>query len=150
MEIIKNITAVESFLVRQPVLRAGKPLESCQFDGDDLETTQHFGLFIDEKLIGIVSVFNTKSAVLIASNQFQIRGMAILPKFQKQGFGEKLMLHCEEYIRNQKGTLIWFNARENAVSFYEKLHYKKIGAPFAIADIGLHYLMKKEMDYPTK
>ena len=53
-------------------------------------------------------------------------------------------------MRNQKGTLIWFNARENAVSFYEKLHYIKIGAPFAIADIGLHYLMKKEMDSPTK
>jgi ribosomal protein S18 acetylase RimI-like enzyme len=148
MEIIKNITAVDSFLVRQLVLRPGKPLESCHFDGDNLETTKHFGLFIDKKLIGIVSVFNNKNTTFISPNQFQIRGMAILPKFQKQGFGEKLMLHCEEYIQNQKGSLTWFNARENAVSFYEKLHYKKIGAPFAIADIGLHYLMKKEIDYP--
>ena len=148
MEIIKKISAPETFLVRQPVLRPDKPLESCQFDGDTLETTQHFGLFMDEKIIGVVSVFYNKNTTFISPNQFQIRGMAILPKFQKQGFGEKLMNHCEEHIQNQKGTLIWFNARENAVSFYEKLHYKKTGEPFLIADIGLHYLMKKEIDYP--
>ncbi len=148
MEIIKNITVSETFLVRQPVLRPGKALKSCEFEGDNLETTNHFGLFIDEKLIGIVSVFYNKNATFISPNQFQIRGMAILPKFQKQGFGQKLVNHCEEYIQDQKGTLIWFNARENAVSFYEKLHYKKIGDPFLIADIGLHYLMKKEMVYP--
>ncbi len=148
MEIIKNISANETFLVRHPVLRAEKPIESCQFDGDALKTTQHFGLFIDEKLIGVVSLFNNKNTTFISPNQFQIRGMAILPKFQKQGFGKKLVNHCEEYIQNQKDTLIWFNARENAVSFYEKLHYKKIGDPFSITDIGLHYLMKKEIDYP--
>ena len=94
------------------------------------------------------SVFNNKNTTFISPNQFQIRGMAIVPKFQKRGFGQKLVNHCEEFIQNQKGTLIWFNARENAVSFYEKLHYKKIGDPFAIAEIGLHYLMKKEIDYP--
>lgn len=148
MEIIKNITAVESFLVRQPVLRPEKSLESCHFDGDNLETTKHFGLFIDEKLIGIVSVFTSKNSAFTSTTQFQIRGMAVLPKFQKQGFGEKLMRHSEEYILNQKGTLTWFNARENAVPFYEKLHYKKVGPPFVIADIGLHYLMKKEIIYP--
>ncbi len=148
MEIIKNISINETFLVRHPALRAGKPIESCNFDGDELETTQHFGLFKDEKLIGVVSLFNNKNTTFIYPNQFQIRGMAILPKFQKQGFGQKLVNHCEEYIQDQKGTLIWFNARENAVSFYEKLLYKKVGDPFSIADIGLHYLMKKEIDCP--
>ena len=148
MEVIKNISTKETFLVRQPVLRSGKPIESWQFEGDNLKTTLHFGLFIDEKLIGIVSVYSNKNTTFISPNQFQIRGMAILPKFQKRGFGKKLVNHCEEFIQNQKGTLIWLNARENAVSFYEKLHYKKIGDPFAIADIGLHYLMKKEIDDP--
>lgn len=42
MAIIKKISSSETFLVRQPVLRAGKPLESCRFDGDDLEITHHF------------------------------------------------------------------------------------------------------------
>ncbi|WP_227871652.1 hypothetical protein [Flavobacterium kingsejongi] len=40
---IKKITSEATYAVRQPVLRAGMPLESCIFDGDDLNTTEHFG-----------------------------------------------------------------------------------------------------------
>jgi ribosomal protein S18 acetylase RimI-like enzyme len=71
--------------------------------------------------------------------------MAVLPEFQKKGFGEDLVKHCEKYIKSLNGPLIWFNARENAVLFYEKLGYNKIGNPFSIADIGIHFLMKKEI-----
>jgi len=145
MEFIKNINAKETFLIRHPVLREGKPVESCHFNGDNLETTVHFGYFKDRNLIGVVSLFNSKNTNFISEIQFQIRGMAILPLFQKQGIGKKLISHCEEFLQNKKDSLIWFNARENAVSFYEKLYFIKIGAPFTIPDIGLHYLMKKKL-----
>jgi GNAT superfamily N-acetyltransferase len=145
MEIILNIPSFLTFAVRQPVLREGKPIESCHFDGDDLETTSHFGLYLNENLIGVVSVFKIINPTFISANQFQIRGMAILPQHQSKGFGQSLVKHCEEYIKNQNGTLIWFNSRENAISFYEKLGYQKVGNPFYIADIGIHYIMKKEI-----
>ena len=54
---IKKITASETIAVRHPVLRNGKPVESCRFDGDDLETTQHFGYFDGGKLVGVISLF---------------------------------------------------------------------------------------------
>lgn len=146
MEIIKNITALETISVRQPVLRAGKPIESCHFDGDDLPTTQHFGLYYHENLVGVVSVYLKPCTLFIASNQYQIRGMAILSEYQKRGFGEKLLQYCEKYIKSQKGTLIWFNARVSAVAFYEKSNYKKIGDSFQIAEVGPHYLMVKKID----
>ena len=142
---IQNISSTDTFLVRHPVLRDGKPIESCVFDGDNLPSTKHFGLFIEEKLVGVVSVFKNNNAIFNIENQFQIRGMAVLPEFQKKGFGEDLVKHCEKYVKSLNGTLIWFNARENAVPFYEKLGYNKIGNPFSIADIGIHYLMKKEI-----
>lgn len=145
MKNIQNISSKDTFSVRHPVLRAGKPIESCQFEGDNLPTTTHFGLFVDQKLIGVASVFKNKNSNFNFENQFQIRGMAVLLEFQKTGFGKDLVQHCEAYIKNQKGTLIWFNARENAVPFYEKLGYNKHGNPFSIADIGIHYLMKKEI-----
>ena len=145
MENIKNISSTDTFPVRQPVLRPGKPIESCQFDGDELPSTSHFGLFINEKLIGVVSVFTNKNTIFSIENQFQIRGMAVLPEFQKKGYGADLVKHCEEFVKNQKGNLIWFNARENAVPFYEKLGYAILGVPFNIADIGIHYIMKKEL-----
>lgn len=145
MKYLHEISFSDTFSVRHPVLRAGKPLDSCHFDGDELVSTKHFGLFVDNFLIGVVSVFKNNSAIFIASNQYQIRGMAVLADFQKKGYGADLVKHCEDYVLQQKGTLIWFNARENAVTFYEKLNYSKIGNPFNIADIGLHYIMKKEI-----
>ena len=51
----------------------------------------------------------------------------------------------EHYVLNEKNDLIWFNAREKAVGFYERLGYKKNGNPFSIADIGIHYLMFKKI-----
>ena len=126
MDIIKNITALETILIRQPVLRAGRSIESCHFEGDDLPSTKHFGIYYDKKLVGVVSVFSKINSIFNSPNQFQLRGMAILSEFQKRGFGEKLLQHCEDYIKSQNGSMIWFNARVTAVSFYEKSHYKKI------------------------
>jgi len=145
MKEIKKISSRDTFLVRHPILREGKPVEGCQFDGDDLQTTTHFGLFIDTNITGVLSVFKNNNVIFNSENQFQIRGMAILKDFQRKGFGDELIKHAEEYIKSQFGKLIWFNARESAVPFYEKLGYIKIGEPFYIADIGIHYIMKKEI-----
>jgi len=145
MKEIKKISSRDTFLVRHPILREGKPVESCQFDGDDLQTTTHFGLFIDTNITGVLSVFKNNNVIFNSENQFQIRGMAILKDFQRKGFGDELIKHAEVYIKSQFGKLIWFNARESAVPFYEKLGYIKIGEPFFIADIGIHYNMKKEI-----
>ncbi len=144
IEIIE-IPYQETFSVRHPVLREGKPIESCLFDGDDLKTTKHFGAFVDKKIVGVVSVYNNKNANFKAVNSFQIRGMAVLKKIQKKGFGELLVQHCEKYVTEQNGDLIWFNAREIAVGFYEKLNYVKWGDPFVIADVGIHYIMFKKL-----
>ena len=145
MEKIQNISSNATYIVRNPVLRPEQPIESCIFEGDDLETTSHFGLFINDELIGVVSVFKNNSSIFNVENQFQIRGMALLQQHQKKGYGTLLVKHCERFIISQKSNLIWFNARKNAVPFYEKLGYNKIGNPFSIADIGIHYVMKKEI-----
>lgn len=144
MKKITEITSEETFSVRSPVLREGLPIESCIFEGDNLTSTKHFGLFFDEKLTAIVSVFKNNNSTFNQENQFQIRGMAVLMEFQKLGFGKELVLHCEQFIKNQNGTLIWFNARESAALFYEKLGYEKIGNLFNSEGVGLHYIMKKE------
>ena len=145
MTLIKEIHFQETFEVRHPVLRAGRPIETCYFDGDELETTKHFGAFVDEKLTGVLSVYKNKNGNFKAVNPFQIRGMAVLNEFQKKGIGELLVQHCEEDVAAQKGDLIWFNARELAVGFYQKLNYSKLGDSFLIADVGIHYLMHKKL-----
>jgi ribosomal protein S18 acetylase RimI-like enzyme len=142
---IKEISAFETIIVRHPVLRFGKPIESCRFDGDDLPTTTHFGLFYEDQLSAVISVFQAKNNLFPEVNQFQIRGMAVLEHHQKKGFGEALLKYCENQIRNKSGKIIWFNAREAAVGFYEKSKYQRVGNGFEIADIGIHYVLFKKL-----
>ncbi|MDX6183845.1 GNAT family N-acetyltransferase [Flavobacterium sp. Fl-77] len=147
MNNIKEITPKETHIVRHSVLRKGKPIESCHFDGDDLNTTHHFGLFSEENLTGIISLFSTSNAIFATQKQAQIRGMAVLETHQKRGIGEALVKHAEKHcIENQVNT-IWFNARTAAVKFYEKLGYQVVGKPFDIKEVGEHYLMYKELKY---
>ncbi|MBW1657015.1 GNAT family N-acetyltransferase [Flavobacterium quisquiliarum] len=142
---IKEIPSKETYAVRQPVLRKGKPIESCIFDGDDLETTHHYGLFDNKNLIGIISLFKKINPIFAERNQAQIRGMAVLETHQKKGFGEALVKHCETYCNENKVDLIWFNARTAAVGFYQKMNYQPQGDAFDIKDVGEHYLMFKRL-----
>ena len=142
---IKEISAFETIIVRHPVLRFGRPIETCRFEGDDLPTTSHFGLFYEDQLSAVISVFEAKSILFFEENQFQIRGMAVLEQHQKKGFGEALLKYCENQIRNNRVEIIWFNARQTAIGFYEKYQYQKIGDGFEIADIGIHYVLFKKL-----
>jgi len=144
MAIIKKIATTETYPVRLPVLRKGKPVESRRFDGDDLETTLHFGLFLDQELVGIVSLFQKKALFSWKKKQFQIRGMAVLDNHRKKDFGKALIIQCEEECKNQGADLIWFNARMEACGFYEKMGYQKTGTAFAIPDVGEHIIMFKK------
>lgn len=143
MFIIKKITAFETYTVRQEVLRKGKPIETCYFNGDNDSTTTHFGLFEDENIIGVVSVYKTNSLLFTDEIQYQIRGMAVLENFQNKGYGEQILKAAEKFCWEEKANLIWFNAREKAVSFYSKLKYKIVGNSFDIPDVGIHFVMFK-------
>jgi GNAT superfamily N-acetyltransferase len=140
---IKEIQSSETYLVRQEELRKGKPLETCHFEGDDAETTMHFGIELNEKIIGIVSVYQVNSQLFFNENQFQIRGMAVLEAHQQKGYGALLIERAEKYCFEKNASVIWFNAREKAVPFYEKNGYQTKGNSFEIPEVGIHFVMFK-------
>ena len=142
---IKQITSLETFPVRHPVLRPGKPVESCIFQGDDDEGTIHLGVFNDDAVVGVLSIFEANGPLFEGKAQYQLRGMAVLPEYQKKGLGELLMQAAEDNISAKGGEVIWFNAREIAVGFYKKMGYAITGEPFSIGDIGIHYVMYKQL-----
>lgn len=142
---IKNIVADETYPVRHPVLRTNKPIDTCQFDGDALETTTHFGLFEQNKLVGVVTIMMSKNPVFQHEIQFQMRGMAVLSDFQGKGFGAQLVKSVEKSLESYESAVLWFHARAVAVPFYLKMGFKIIGKPFEIADIGVHHIMFKNL-----
>jgi len=142
---IKLIDHAKTYLVRHPVLREGRPVEDCIFEGDELETTLHFGLFKDNHLIAVASFMENANPLFLEQNQFQLRGMAVLKEFQGTGVGHKILNHAEHILKQKSASVIWCNARETAVNFYKKNQFKIFGEPFTIPKIGLHYIMKKTL-----
>ena len=141
--IIKKISATETHAVRHPVLRAGKPLDSCIFEGDDYENTFHLGLYVDQKLATVASFLKNNHPLIPEKHQYQLRGMSVLHEFQKKGLGKEILNHAEALLKQENTEVIWCNAREVAVNFYQNCNFNIIGEPFVIKDIGLHFIMNK-------
>lgn len=141
---IREISSEETIEVRHSVLRIGKPRESSVFVNDDDASTIHLGLFLDDQLIGVVSLFDA-STLLMVGKQYQLRGMAILKEFQRKGYGRVLLQEIESYCQRVCCDLLWFNARESALAFYQALDYKIISPSFMIENIGIHYVMAKSL-----
>lgn len=139
---VSRISAVQTRVVRQPVLRPGLPVSSCVFDGDSLLTTVHFGVFLDQNLVGVVTLL-ANNHPYFPGKQLQLRGMAVLNHCQGLGLGKKLLEACEQYAHENHYPLIWCNARTSAKNFYARFGYLIQGDEFVIEGVGPHYVMYK-------
>lgn len=135
---VKLLPIDDVYPIRHAVLRKGKPFESCKFDHDLDNTTTHYGVFQDNKLAGVATILKNDYHQIKAASQYQLRGMAVLDAFQGKGLGSYLVKHI---IKNYKSSIIWCNAREKAVPFYNKNQFIVIGSAFDIPKIGSHYVM---------
>ena len=141
---IKTISSKETYPVRKIVLRPNQDEKSVIFEGDDLEDTSHFGLYVNEKLVSITSIYK-RPLKDYDLNGWQLRAMATLPEYQGKGFGKKLLSACIKHVEENNGSYIWCNARKNAVNYYKKFDFKIISDEFEITSIGLHFIMVRKM-----
>lgn len=84
----------------------------------------HFGLYLNHILTGVVSLF-------IDGENAQFRKLAILPEFQKQGLGLKLMEYLIDFCRIQNVKRLFCNARVSAIPFYKKLGFEQEGKTYS-------------------
>ncbi|HFS67018.1 MAG TPA: GNAT family N-acetyltransferase [Flavobacteriia bacterium] len=139
---IKEIDATETYPVRLKVLKTNKNYQ-YKYQGDFDEKTKHFGVFDTNNLIGIVSVMETNHPKLV-NNAIQLRGMAIDEAYQKKGIGKLLVRHIEKKYSNK--DLIWCNARDYAVGFYNSLGFSIFGKKFYIKNVCDHFVMYKNLN----
>ena len=117
--IIKEIDAKDTYPLRHNVLNPERRINEVSRPGDELAT--HFGAFVENVLIGIISIYNEDLGGNCSNNHFRIRGMAVEKKEQGNGIGSALVNHAIQHISLQDWKIIWCNSRSNAVPFYEKL-----------------------------
>lgn len=141
---VKQIDFKDTYPIRHQMLRPGKPVETCHFDGDDDDLSFHLGAFIDDKLASVASFYlKAHPEIKNAEYQYQLRGMATLPEYQHQGLSRALLKAAFPIIQNNHVNLLWCNARVEASGFYQKVGFEKVSEEFLIPDVGPHYLMAK-------
>lgn len=147
---LRPITPEEAYTVRLRELRKGGTLEDCRFDGDQLETTVHLGGFHDNTLAAVGSFLKNDHTLHSLTNAYQLRGMAVLEKYWRKGYGQELLSYGEQLFSEKNIDFIWMNARKNAFGFYEKLGYSRIGSIFEVPEIGTHQVLFKKISQHPK
>lgn len=145
---IKQIEATQTYPLRIKILRKGIR-KNFHFLGDNKSSTFHLGAFQKNTIIGIVTFIQKEHPKLNGKLSYQLRGMAVSKKHQNKGVGKLLIEKSYHYLREKKCSLVWCNAREVALGFYENLSFKKVGKSFQIPGIGKHYSMYLEFNTNT-
>ena len=142
---IKQINGLETIPIRHIVLRKGKPIETCTFPEDNLNSSFHFGLYYQKKIVGVCSFLLDQSPSFKEPKQYRLRAMAVLEDYQGFHFGKQLLTHGVHFLKEKEIKRLWFNARVIALNFYKNNGFETIGNVFNIPTVGDHYLMHKKL-----
>lgn len=108
---IRNVDLDLIWKIRQEVMYPQEELSYVQLPEDG--TGEHLGLYVNDQLVSIVSLFEYGPEV-------QFRKFATLVNEQGKGYGSMLL----EYVMDQASSggkqMIWCNARVNASPFYQR------------------------------
>lgn len=127
---IRTIPHQHTWPIRHAVMWPNKPLAYIKLPEDESGT--HFGLFLQDRLVAVVSVF-------IHGHEAQFRKLATMVPEQGKGYGTLLLQHLFEYLKQQNATKVWCNARANATSFYRK--FGMVSTPKKFKKGGLDYVV---------
>jgi GNAT superfamily N-acetyltransferase len=117
---VRPIAAADTHSLRHAVLRDSSPNAMLDFEGDDEPTTLHLGAFQGEALVGIATFLHRPcSDTPDATHAVQLRGMAVLPTLQSGGVGTVLLQAAIERLRGNGVDVLWANARDSALGFYQ-------------------------------
>ena len=131
---IKEVSIDQILPIRQQVMWPDKPIDFVRVPED--EHGIHFGLFVEENLISVVSVF-------IRGQEAQFRKFATLEQFQGKGYGSKLLQYIFDFLEEKNTSRIWCNARISKAGFYQKFRMKETEITFEKA--GIDYVVMERV-----
>src|ERR1700722_6543316 len=108
---IEQITPELTWRLRRDVLYPDAEIPDMEMEVD--REGVHFGAFVDNKLAGVISLFQDGSV-------FQFRKFAVDLVFQNKGVGTGLLNYVTDFAIQNGGVKLWCNARLDAEGFYLK------------------------------
>jgi GNAT superfamily N-acetyltransferase len=132
--------------LRLRVLRPGGTEADCHFPSDHVPGAFHVGTFVEEQCVAVGSFSPEAHADLPARRPYRLRGMASAPEVRGRGAGRMLLDQAVVVLAERGCDLLWCNAREVAIPFYERMGFIGRGPLFDIPGIGPHQVMLLPID----
>jgi len=141
--VARRATLAEILPVRWDVLLPGWPAEKIRFPGEDAPEVMQIGAFADGRTIGCATVL---PAPWQGEPAWQLRGMGVAHDWQKTGVGQLILAEAEDLVRAAGDVrLMWCNAREVALGFYQRLGWVVASEWFHVENVGPHFKMTKRL-----
>ena len=147
---VRDLAAEETHHLRRAVSADGRTdLPSMHHDLDDTAGAWHLGA-VDEagRIVAISSFyFDAYPPWPEAQPAVQLAFMAVDPEVQGEGIGTAVMSEAIRRLRASDAVLLWANARDSALPFYEKFGFRTVsGSEFAPPQSGgPHHLIKLDL-----
>lgn len=135
--------------LRRQVLRAGMANQSVDFDGDDEPGTFHLAA-VDRsgRVVATSTWLRRDHSARPGAVAYQLRGMATAVDQQSRGLGARLVHAGLERLAAEGVDLVWANARDVALAFYQRLGFTVEGDGFVEKVTQLpHHVVVREIDH---
>lgn len=143
----KIILPVQTYPLRHQVLWPHIKLEQdCIITIDHRKEAIHLGVFIDDQLVSICSLFEMKNEKFSHKKQYRLRAMATHPEYRGQNAGRTLVEFAIKILQEKKYDILWCDAREVALGFYSKIGFRIEGDWYNVPNVGRHKTMFFELD----
>jgi GNAT superfamily N-acetyltransferase len=145
---VVELTCAQTHPLRRLVLRDDDPARSVVFDGDDEPGTFHLGVVDDSsgEIVATSTWLQRPTEHAPGSPAVQLRGMATSPARQGSGVGGLLFDAAVELCSDRGYVVLWANARDSALAFYERQGCTAVGDGFVDATTGLpHHVVVRRL-----
>ena len=120
--VIQPIELAQTYALRHAVLWPDKPLAYVQLPDD--ATGQHFGAVAGGAVVAVISLFVGGDGVA------RFRKFATNPAWQGRGLGTALLRHVLAAARTQGAHVLWCDARQHTLPFYQRFGLAPEGEVF--------------------
>ncbi len=141
-QLVRNISPESTRPLRHQVLW---PLIARTVDGvtetDFVAGDIHLGVYCEDRLVSVGSLFPTPSPRLSNAKQYRLRAMATDPEFRGRHCGAALVRSAITLLKEKGVEVLWCDARLHATGFYEKLGFSMLEEVYEVPRIGPHRFM---------
>lgn len=141
--LIEAVEAGETHDLRRRVLREGRPDAEVEWPEDAWPAAFHLAVRAEAGGVplAVATLFPDPTPLRPGHLAWRLRGMAVDPRVQGQGHGRRLIAAVIAAVAERGGAVLWANARDTALGFYQRLGFEVSGSGFLLRDQPHHVVL---------